>query len=201
MFFTLPSTLPESREIWTVECLDSSTKRSEISRADRDPTGDSIVLDESITTGGEFYPQTAQSYPHDYLGGTGGSIGWARPAGAGAAISSPDRKVIVLESDGSGMYMPQSLWTYAREQLDIVVLIFSNRKYQILRSEMADVGVPDFGLKAQSRLDLDNPHIDWVSLSQGLGVPAAQVETTEDLDRAFRTALADPGPQLIEVLV
>lgn len=161
----------------------------------------SIVLDESITTGGEFYAQTAQSHPHDYLGGTGGSIGWALPVGAGAAIANPDRKVIVLESDGSGMYMPQSLWTYAREQLDIVVLIFSNRKYQILRNEMANVGVPGFGPKAQSLLDLDNPHIDWVSLSQGMGVPAAQVDTTEDLDRAFRAALADPGPRLIEVLV
>lgn len=161
----------------------------------------SIVVDESITTGREFYPRTAHSHPHDYLGGTGGSIGWALPVGAGVSIASPDRKVIVLESDGSGMYMPQALWTYAREELDIVVLIFSNRKYQILRNEMANVGVPDFGPKAQSLLDLDNPNIDWVCLSRGLGVPAAQVDTIEKLDRAFHAALADPGPQLIDVLV
>ena len=160
-----------------------------------------IVLDESITTGRDFYAQTAQSHPHDYLGGTGGSIGWALPVGAGAAISSPDRKVIVLESDGSGMYMPQSLWTYAREQLDVVVLVFANRKYQILRNEMSNVGVPDFGPKAESLLDIGNPDIDWVSLSHGMGVPATRVETIEELDRDFRAGLADSGPRLIEVLV
>ncbi|WP_226824222.1 acetolactate synthase large subunit [Brevibacterium aurantiacum] len=160
-----------------------------------------IVLDESITTGRDVYAQTTESQPHDYLGGTGGSIGWALPVGAGAAISSPDRKVIVLESDGSGMYMPQSLWTYAREQLDIVVLIFANRKYQILRNEMSNVGVPDFGPKAESLLDIGNPAIDWVSLSQGMGVPATRVETIEELDRDFSAGLADSGPRLIEVLV
>lgn len=160
-----------------------------------------IVLDESITTGRDFYAQTAGSAPHDYLGGTGGSIGWALPVGVGAAISSPDRKVIVLESDGSGMYMPQSLWTYAREQLDVVVLIFANRKYQILRNEMSNVGVPDFGPKAESLLDIGNPDIDWVSLSQSMGVPASRVETIDDLDRDFQAALADSGPRLIEVVL
>ncbi|WCE41431.1 acetolactate synthase large subunit [Brevibacterium sp. BDJS002] len=160
-----------------------------------------IVLDESITTGRDFYDQTAGSHPHDYLGGTGGSIGWALPVGVGAAISSPDRKAIVLESDGSGMYNPQALWTYAREQLDVVVLIFANRKYQILRNEMSNVGVPDFGPKAESLLDIGNPAIDWVSLSHGMGVPASRVETIEELDRDFRAGLADSGPRLIEVLV
>jgi acetolactate synthase-1/2/3 large subunit len=160
-----------------------------------------IVLDESITTGRDFYAQTATSAPHDCLGGTGGSIGWALPVGVGAAVANPDRKVVVLESDGSGMYTPQALWTYAREQLDVVVLIFANRKYQILRNEMSNVGVPDFGPKAQSLLDIGNPDIDWVSLAKGMGVPATRVETIKDLDRAFAAGLADSGPRLIEVAV
>lgn len=56
--------------------------------------------------------------------------------------------------------MPETLWTYAREKLDIVVLIFSNRKYQILRDEMANVGVRDFGPKAHSLLGFDKPSTD-----------------------------------------
>lgn len=158
-----------------------------------------IVLDESITTGRDFYDRTETSAPHDCLGGTGGSIGWALPVGVGAAVSSPDRKVIVLESDGSGMYTPQALWTYAREQLDVIVLLFANRKYQILRDEMSNVGVPDFGPEAQRLLDIDNPDIDWVSLAKGLGVPATRVETIAELDRDFRAGVADAGPRLIEV--
>ena len=160
-----------------------------------------IVLDESITTGQGFFAQTARARPHDYLASTGGAIGWALPVSAGAAIACPDRKVIALESDGSGMYMPQSLWTHAREGLDVVTLIFANRKYQILRNEMHNVGVYDFGQKASSLLDIDNPALDWVAISQGMGVPAERVETIEELSRAFDAAVADSGPRLIEVLL
>ncbi|PCC45520.1 acetolactate synthase large subunit [Brevibacterium aurantiacum] len=158
-----------------------------------------IVLDESITTGEGFWNQTACSRPHDLFSATGGAIGWALPTAVGAAIAAPARKTIVLESDGSGMYMPQALWTYAREQLDIIVLIFANQKYQILRDEMANVGVPDFGPKASTLLDIDRPEIDWVALSTSLGVPASRVETIEDLAGAFASGLADAGPCLIEV--
>jgi hypothetical protein len=51
-------------------------------------------------------------------------------------VACPDRKVVVLESDGSGLYSPQSLWTIAHENLDLVVLVFANNRYQILRNEM-----------------------------------------------------------------
>src|SRR5262249_12365517 len=72
-----------------------------------------IVVDESITTGRNFLAATQNARPHDWILPTGGSIGYGLPVGVGAAIACPDRKVVVLESDGSGLYMPQTLWTYA----------------------------------------------------------------------------------------
>lgn len=159
-----------------------------------------IVLDESLTTGWDFFRQTASSKPHDYLSGTGGAIGWALPVAIGAAIAAPERKVIALEGDGSAMYNVQSLWTYAREQIDVVVLVFANRKYQILHNEMANVGVPEISAKASQLLDIDSPTIDWVAVSTGMGVPAQRVETIEELRTTFTTAIAEPGPFFIEVL-
>ena len=88
-----------------------------------------IVVDESVTTGREFFYQTAGSHPHTWLNNCGGSIGFGMPVAIGAAISCPDRKVISLEGDGSAMYTVQSLWTMARENLDIVVLIFAHQCY------------------------------------------------------------------------
>ncbi|QIN29296.1 acetolactate synthase large subunit [Brevibacterium luteolum] len=160
-----------------------------------------IVVDESLTTGGSFWAQTATARPHDWFSGTGGSIGYAMPVAAGAAIACPDRPVITLESDGSGLYQPQALWTQAREGLNVVTLIFNNAKYQILRNEMANVGVPDFGPKASALLDLSDPVPNWSAISEGMGVPARRVETVEQLDAAFSEALAEPGPRLIEVMV
>lgn len=67
----------------------------------------------------------------------GASIGYALPVGIGAAIAAPDRKTIVLSGHGSAMYTLQSLWTMAREQLDVTIVVFANRSYEILRGELS----------------------------------------------------------------
>ncbi|WP_245579863.1 acetolactate synthase large subunit [Brevibacterium album] len=160
-----------------------------------------VVADESITTGWAFDAATRGARPHEWFNPTGGSIGWALPVATGAALACPERKVIALESDGSGMYMPQTLWTQAREGVDVVSLVFANRRYQILRNEMANVGVEDVGERAGQLLDLDRPVVDWVSVSRGFGVPAWRAETMEELSAAFDRALAAEGPALIEVVL
>ena len=67
---------------------------------------------------------------------TGGSIGQGLPVAVGAALACPGRKVIALEADGSAMYTLQSLWTMARERLDVTIVILANRRYRILDIEM-----------------------------------------------------------------
>ena len=160
-----------------------------------------VVVDESITTGRSFLADTAGSAPHDWLLGTGGSIGYALPCAAGAAIACPGRKVIALESDGSGMYMPQALWTHAREQLDILTIVFANRKYQILRHELSNVGAAAGGPRAEALMDLSRPDIDWVSLARTFGIPAARAATADELARHVRAGLAAGGPVLIEAVL
>jgi acetolactate synthase-1/2/3 large subunit len=130
----------------------------------------------------------------------GGSIGIGLPMATGAAIACPDRKVVCLESDGSGMYMPQSLWTQAREGCDVTTLIFANRSYNILKTEFANVGAQNAGPKALSMFDLSRPDLDWVSLARGMGVEAIRVETIDEFNRAFVSSLTVAGPSLIEVV-
>ena len=91
------------------------------------------MIDEAITSGRAFTAATMGARPHDWLNIMGGSIGWGLAASAGAAIAAPERKVIALEGDGSAMYTQQALWTMARENLDITIVIFANRAYRILR--------------------------------------------------------------------
>jgi acetolactate synthase-1/2/3 large subunit len=159
-----------------------------------------IVVDESITTGRTFLAATQSSHPHDWLMPTGGSIGFALPVAAGAAIACADRQVVCLESDGSGMYMPQALWTHARESLNILTIVFANRKYQILRNEMQNVGVTDIGPNAAGLLDIDNPEINWVSLAKSFGIDARRVDTMDAFSGAIDAGLATQGPYLIEVV-
>ena len=160
-----------------------------------------IVVDESITTGRGFFPPTAAAAPHDWLQNMGGSIGFSTPVATGAAVACPDRKVICMVGDGSAMYTLQSLWTQAREGLDVTTVVFANRTYQILKGEFAGVDAGEPGRKALDMLNIDNPALDWVSLAKGMGVQAQSVTTAEDFSNALTNSVREKGPRLIEVVM
>lgn len=162
---------------------------------------DAIISDEGATAGALVFPLTAGARPHDWLYLTGGAIGQGLPVAVGAAVACPDRKVISLQADGSAMYTNQALWTMAREQLDVVVLLLNNGSYAVLNIELMRVGAQNPGPKALAMLDLRNPDISWVKLAEGMGVSAERVTTTAELHAALKAALARRGPHLIEVIL
>jgi acetolactate synthase-1/2/3 large subunit len=160
-----------------------------------------IVSDEAGMSGGPVYTSSIGSPKHDWMVLTGGAIGQGLPLAVGAAVACPNRKVLSLQADGSGMYTVQALWTMARERLDVTVVIMNNGSYQILNDELRNVGVTNPGPKALSLLDLTSPALDWVSISEGMGVPAIRVETTHELRDALADAIAENGPRLVEVIL
>ena len=160
-----------------------------------------IICDESVSSGRQFFALSQNSVPHDYLQITGGSIGIGIPLAVGAAIACPDRRVIGLQADGSGMYTVQGLWTQARENLDVTTVVFANRAYAILQGEMRNVGVNEFGRNAQRMLTLDEPALDWIAMAKGLGVEAGRATTVEEFVRLFEGALSRRGPFLIEAVL
>ncbi len=160
---------------------------------------DAIVVDESVTTGRAFFPVTKGAPKHTWLNNCGGSIGYSLPAAIGAAVACPDRKVLTLTGDGSAMYTVQALWTMARENLDVTILIFANRSYQILRGELTNVGVGNPGPRAIDMLSLDRPELQWVHMAQSMGVEACRVNSCEDLEDAMEAGLASSGSYLIQV--
>ena len=159
------------------------------------------MVDESVTTGRGFLPVTAGAPPHDWLQNRGGAIGQGLPCATGAAVACPDRKVIAFQADGSGLYTLQSLWTQAREGLDVTTLLFANRSYNILKGELANVGAGNPGPRANDMLTLDRPTLDWVDIATGMGVEAERVDTADALCRALDRGLAVDGPYLVEVVI
>lgn len=160
---------------------------------------DAIIVDESVTTGRAFFPVTKGAAKHTWLNNCGGSIGYCLPAAIGAAMACPDRKVIALTGDGSAMYTVQALWTMARENLDVTILVFANQSYQILRGELTNVGAGNPGPRAVDMLSLDRPDLRWVQMAQSMGVEACQVSDCQDLEAAIATGLSSDGPYLVQV--
>jgi acetolactate synthase-1/2/3 large subunit len=162
-----------------------------------------IVVDEGVTSSLACYGIMATAKPHDWLNNTGGSIGWGLPAAVGAAVACPERKVVCLEGDGSAMYTIQALWTMARENLDITILLFTNRKYSILELEFTRTGARGGtpGPKAASMLEIGNPDIDYVDMARSMGVEASLATSVAEFDSQLREALAAPGPRLVELIL
>jgi acetolactate synthase-1/2/3 large subunit len=160
-----------------------------------------IVSDESQTSGVTLPASTAGGPQHDWLALTGGAIGQGLPVAVGAAVACPERPVFALEADGSALYTIQSLWTMAREGLNVTVVILNNRSYAILNMELARVGAKAPGAQAKAQLDLSSPDIDFVALGRSLGVPSRRVENAEELIDALERDAAEAGPHLIEAVV
>ncbi len=160
-----------------------------------------IVVDESMTSGRALMAATAGCPPHDWLANTGGSIGIALPMAVGAAIACPDRRVLCLSADGSGMYTLQALWTMAREGLNVTTVVYANRNYAVLQREYSGLGIGDPGKRAKELLEIGRPELDWSLLAKGMGVPATRVESMEDFVKALHDGLESDGPRLIEIVL
>ncbi|MDT8319656.1 MAG: acetolactate synthase large subunit [Xanthomonadales bacterium] len=160
-----------------------------------------IVVDEAATCGMDIFPATVTAPAHDWLMLTGGAIGVGLPLSLGAAIACPERKLVTLQADGSALYTIQALWSMAREQTDVTVVLLNNRSYAILNIELARVGAGQPTPKTLSMLDLSRPDLDFAALAESMGVRASRATSAEEFDRQFAAAVAAPGPHLIEAMV
>jgi acetolactate synthase-1/2/3 large subunit len=157
-----------------------------------------IVSEEAISSSEPILRGLAAAAAHDLLPITGGAIGQGLPVAVGAAVACPLRKVIALEADGSGLYTLQSLWTMARERLDVLVVVLANRGYRILEIGTRRTGSGEIGPRAFDMMDLTRPDLDWVKLSEGFGVEARRAATVAEFSDQFRAAIGRRGPALIE---
>jgi acetolactate synthase-1/2/3 large subunit len=157
-----------------------------------------ILVDEGATNG-SICDGTADARPHDLLKATnGGAIGNGLPLALGAAVACPDRKTVLIQGDGCGMYTEQALWSMAREKADVTVVLLKNDDYAILEIELARVRESEPNDKMLSLMHLDNPTLNWVKIAEGHGVPATRATTAEEFHQRFAAAMSTNGPKLIE---
>ena len=159
-----------------------------------------IVSDEAVTTRFPALAATVGSASHDWLCLTGGSLGLGMPMALGAALAAPDRPVITLEADGSAMYAPQALWSFAREGANVTTLVLKNRRYRILEVELERLQLTD-ARRGRELLNLSAPEVDFVALARSMGVPGVRATTVEEVVVAMRRAFAEDGPSVVEVVL
>lgn len=159
---------------------------------------DAVISLEGSTLGAPYFRNAHRAPRHRVMTNTGGAIGQGLPCAVGAALAAPQSRIVALQSDGSGHYTLQSLWTMARERLPVTIVIAANHRYGILQTELTRADVPLDQSAVERLTRLDNPCADWTALAAGYGVPAVRVETPADFAATLRRGLGEDGPLLIQ---
>lgn len=153
---------------------------------------DSVIVEEAPAS----RPAMHDHLPIDRAGGfhtcASGGLGHGLPAAVGVALARSERVVAVI-GDGSSMYTIQALWSAARLDVDLTIVIVDNQRYRAL-----DQFAEHFGVDKPVGTAL--PGLDFVALAAGHGLRAVRVDAPADLAPALRDALASRGPVLVDVL-
>ena len=158
---------------------------------------DAIVINEGLTSGARLPDLLAYRDRYSYHGLASGGIGWGMAAAVGAQLAQPERSVCALIGDGSAMYTIQALWTAAHLKLPLTYVIPNNGGYRILKQRLLAFHKSDHFIA----MDLDDPAIDFTALAGSMGVTATRVTEPEQVAPALEAALANKGPNLVEVVV
>ena len=130
-------------------------------------------------------------------GGIGWGIGWGIAGAVGVQLAHPDRPVLALIGDGSATYSIQAIWSAARQKLPITYVIANNGGYRIIKQRLLSFHGNDQFIG----MDFEDPPIDFVGLATSFGLSARRVSDPADVTLALREALANDGPNLIEIIV
>jgi len=118
------------------------------------------------------------------------AIGPGLPLGMGAAIGSGHHTLIV-QGDGGLQLSIGELSACAEHQIPVIVLVFNDSGYNILRIIQDNV----LGRKHGTEL----PTIDFVKVAEGMGVDAERVDGLEEFEPALTRALERQGPSLLDI--
>jgi acetolactate synthase-1/2/3 large subunit len=150
-----------------------------------------IVRDATIpayTWGDRLLPITR---PRTSIRSASAAIGPGLPLALGAAAGS-GRPTVLIAGDGGFMLHVGELVTAVQHNLPVVVCLFNDRGYGVLRGiESRQFEGRNFGV------DLATP--DFPALAASMGVRATRVASPAEFETAFRAAIASGKPALLDV--
>ena len=118
------------------------------------------------------------------------SMGIGLPGAVAAKLLHPERRVVAVTGDGGFMMNSQELETAVRLRLPIVILVWRDDGYGVIRWKQ------ELRFGRTSSVDFGNP--DFVAYTQSFGAIGLRVKGPSELEPALREALASNGPVVID---
>jgi thiamine pyrophosphate-dependent acetolactate synthase large subunit-like protein len=141
---------------------------------------------------------------------TGFALGWSIGASLGVKISQPDRQVVCMLGDGAMLFgQIEALWTAARYDIPVIIIVMNNLSYDGERQRIWD------NSPLASRKDtreqwkdmtcfLGDPEVDFVGLANSFEVPAQRANKPSEFRKALgkaRSVTAEGRPFLIDARI
>ena len=124
-----------------------------------------------------------------------GTMGYGMGAAIGSACGADGRRVVHITGDGSFRMNMNEMVTAARYKLPIITVLMDNNTLGMVRQWQTI-----FYNARHSQTDL--PAIDFCMIAKGHGYKlATKVETVEEFEEAFKKALHNDGPSIIQCIV
>jgi acetolactate synthase-1/2/3 large subunit len=117
------------------------------------------------------------------------TMAWTLPGAIGAKIARPDARVLVATGDGAFMMNSQEIETALREQVAIVVLIWVDDEYGLIKWKME--------LELGHNVDTAFGNPDFVPYAESFGARGYRIDAPDELLPTLRQALADDTVSVI----
>ena len=164
---------------------------------------DAYVVDEAITTKQALLTRWPLKH-ESYFGNKGGGLGYGLPASLGVAAAEAERgenkKTVAVVGDGSYLYYPHSLYTAARYDIDLTVVVPDNRNYRILKNNMTSILGGDHEDYDFVGMDFE-PAVDIVGNARTHGASSHLVESPDEIGPVVERAVKTDGPAVVDILI
>jgi benzoylformate decarboxylase len=164
--------------------------------AERLPSG-ALLVEECPSSQPELYQRIPVRVPFGFLSTANGCLGFGLAGSIGLRMGLPDRPVVAVLGDGSTMYAIQALWSAARYDVGVLLIVLANGRYAVMDGLARRHG----GTAAWPSFEA----VDVGGLARALGCPSVRVQTHDELVRTLDEVL--PGlaarrePLLVEAVV
>ncbi|NQD67096.1 thiamine pyrophosphate-binding protein [Bacillus haikouensis] len=129
--------------------------------------------------------------PRTSIHASGGGIGQGLPTAIGAQIGCPDQPVVLMAGDGGFMVNVGELATAAEENLPIIIVLFDDSGYGVLRN------IQDAAYGRQVAVDLLSP--DFVKLAESILFDAVRIGSGDEFVSELKKAKEKRKPSMIVV--
>lgn len=153
---------------------------------------ETVVALDSTQLGYPAHGRLRAAGPRSWLAPYGfGTLGCALPMAIGAGIALPGRPVLAVAGDGGWLFTVAEMATAVDEGLDLVLVLWDNRGYGMIRWFFDQAKAPRTGVDVSSA--------DPVGIARGFGWQAVSVDTPAALTAAVREAFAAGGCRMVHV--